>query len=261
MPSRSIAATLRSMPPSRSFRLVRLWWLTATWLVVASVATSIAGPAWADGQRDLEDGIAFYDALDTARARVRLQKAARAWDLGPEGRATAFLYLGMLAFELGQTVRAERAWHLALTLDADIRPPERASPKIVSAFQKARRSLPDPPPPVPRQDPAPEDPAAEATAPPADKPQTQNGSPPAAAAPPLPVAPVAPPPPAEPDLDLEAATPDDDDEGISPWLWVGLGGAALAAAAAVLVVVLVVDDDAGSECAEGGGGCLNIRLQ
>ena len=54
----------------------------------------------------------------------------------------------------------------------------------------------------------------------------------------------------------------EDDEGTSPWLWVGIGGAAVAVAAAVLVAVLAGGSDSGgSECAQGDGGCVLVTVE
>ena len=227
---------------------------------VGAVLLAVSWPAQADGKRDLEDGIAFYDALDTVRAQTRLEAAVRAWDLGPSDRARAFVYLGMLAYELGRSGDAKSAWQAALTLDPDRRPPRGTSPKIISAFERVRRTLPDPPPPVPAQDAPP--PGRARVGPPgvSPPPPPRVVPPPKVAAPPPPLPPrVAPPPPDATRL-VTAPSTEDEDDGVSPWLWVGIGGAAVAVAAAVLVVVLADGGGADSECAQGDGGCVLVRI-
>ena len=228
-------------------------------LAIVAVLLS-GGSAWADGRRDLDDGIAFYNALDTERAQQRLRAASRAWDLQPPLRAKAFIYLGMLAFELGRSAEAKRAWQAALTLDADRAPPPTSSPKILRAFERTRRTLPNPPPPLPPQDPPPADESGPANTSEVPAPDLGNAAPPPPAPPPLL-------PPPAPDSEPSAAqligqsNRGDDDEGTSPWLWVGIGGAALAVAATVLVVVLATSGDDGSDCAEGAGGCVFVQLR
>ncbi|MEL7371430.1 MAG: tetratricopeptide repeat protein [Myxococcota bacterium] len=228
-------------------------------LIVAAVgAAMMPSSAQADGQRDLDDGIAFYNALDTDRAQSLLQAASRAWDLKPVERAQAYLYLGMLSYELGRSGAAARLWQVALVLDANQSPPSNASPKILRAFARARRTMPTPPPKVPRQDPpppgvqkTPEPPAPKATSPtPPPPPSALDLSAP-------------PPPPDTPRVDLgtPTSTQQSDEEGGTPWLWVGLGGAAVAAGVAVLVVVLAGGSEASSECAQGGGGCVTVTVR
>ena len=228
-------------------------WRAFSMLMAACVTwASFPGAARADGQRDLDDGIAFYNALDTERATARLEAASRAYDLSPKDRATAFLYLGMLSFELGQARRAAAAWQSGLVLHRDLQPPSSSSPKIRRAFEAVRRNLPDPLPAPPPQDPAP-------APPPSARRVEPPPPPPPKVAPPPPLPKVAPPPPPT-DLGLSAAAAEaEDDDGVSPWVWVGVGGAVVAAAAVVLVVVLGAED--GNECAEGGGGCVSVTVR
>ena len=212
--------------------------------------------AWADGRRDLEDGIAFYEALDTDRAQARLKAASRAWDLGPSQRSRAFVYLGMLAFELGRSRAAVRAWQAAVTLDANQAPPTNSSPKILRAFERVRRTLPNPPPPVPRQNPPPQRAVRSSPPPPPSPPPPSVKRVPAA--PPK----VVPPPPPDPWVPAPTvAREEEDDEGTSPWVWVAVGGGVAAVAAGIVVAVLATSGGDDSECSQGGGGCVFVRLR
>ena len=250
------------MSPTGCPSFLSVWLFRVAIALIGSV--SCVAPAWADGRRDLEDGIAFYDALDYQRAKIRLQSAARAWDLGLTDRAKAFVYLGMLAFELGEKRSARNAWRSATVLDADQRPPSSSSPKIIDAFDRVQGAMPDPLPPLPEQDPPPPGfrPRVEAPAPetpPIVDEAPEPPSPPVEAAPPVirrPPPPRAPPPPLVlPPEQIQMA----EDDGTSPWLWVGIGGAAVAAAATVLVILLASGDDGGA-CEQGAGGCVVVRL-
>ena len=194
----------------------------------------VAGPAWADGKRDLEDGIAFYENLDSERAKPRLEAASVATDLSSRDRARAHLYLGLLHFELGRTDEATRAVGTALGLDPKVAIPDGTSPKTIEFVRSipARASEAPPPPPVVAGPPP-----APPPAPPTLAPPTQ-----ALVASPLP--------------------PPEDEDG-SPWLIVGIVGGALAVGVVVLAIVLAAGGDtaAETECATGGGGCLEVTFR
>src|SRR5688572_24350025 len=154
---------------------------------VLLLALVLPGSARADGKRDLEDGIAFYENLDTDRAMERLTRATKASDLGPADRAKAFLYLGMLQFEIGGVSDAKKSWAEAIKLKRDIKAPDGTSPKTIEAIEDVRAKTPAVPggpkvtPPPPSYDPPP----------PVDAPD--EPPPPVEVAPPPP--PVVPPPP------------------------------------------------------------------
>lgn len=107
--------------------------------------SAIASPARADGKRDLEDGVAFYENLDTDRALERLAAASKASDLPPKDRARAFLYLGMVHFENGVRVDAEKAWKSAFELDKNVEVPKGTSPKTIEAIEASRSTSAKPP--------------------------------------------------------------------------------------------------------------------
>lgn len=199
------------------------------------------GSAHAEGLRDLEDGIAFYDNLDLDRARERLVAASEASDLTRPDRARAFLYLGLLEFELGKAAEAEAHWLQAFGRVAALAAPEGTSPKTLAAMEQARAKAT----PIPEAPPV-------AVAPPPPEP------PPPPPPPPLPEVTPPPPPAAPPPTAVVGSAPPDDD-GTSAWVWVGVGaGVAAVAAGVVLGILLSGSDD--SECERGGGGCLAITV-
>ena len=207
-------------------------------------AVGVAGSAWADGKRDLEDGIAFYENLDTDRAMERLTRATTAPDLRPADQAKAFLYLGMLQFEIGSVSDAKKSWAEALRLERDIKVPDGTSPKTIEAIEEVRAKL-APIPGGPKTEPPP----------PVYEPPGGRDEPP----PPPPAVDVAPPPP-PPVVDATASPADDGSS--NTWLWVGIGaGAAAVVAVAVIVGVVVAGGGNGSECEMGGGGCLGVSFR
>lgn len=185
--------------------------------------------AQANGQRDLEAGIAFYDSLDLERARTYLVAASRAKDLPASARATALLYIGMLEYELGEKVEADAAWTSAFALAPKTAAPDGTSPKTISAMQAVRLrprgtdvpKVVDPVPPV-----ATEVPTLRA-------PDTKPS--------------LVPPPPVE-----------KDDYGSIP-VWVGVT-TAVVVSVVLLGVLASGGDDSG--CARASGaGCLNVTIQ
>lgn len=204
----------------------------------------LSGTAWADGKRDLDDGIAFYENLDTDRALYRLTEASKADDLGPADRAKAFLYLGMLQFEIGNKQKAKAAWTEAVRLKRDIRAPEGTSPKTIEALDAVRASV------------QPAEPGGAKTSPP--PPSAIAPPPPTEVAPPPPEVP--PPPPPSSGGALTTTPPAPAEGGSNTWLWVGIGAGAAAVVAGV-VAVAVIASSGGSECEMGGGGCLVVTFE
>lgn len=194
-------------------------------LVAAAVLASVAMPAHADGKRDLQDGVALYEALDTDRAILKLRSALASSDLGAADRSKAYLFLGIVLFETGQEAEAGKSWGSAFELDPEIPIPDGASPTTVEAIEKARADFKAAPPPVPTE-PVPELP--------------KLGEP-------TPPGPIVTPPPAEPK-----------DEGPDWLLWGGIGGGV--AAAAIVAVVIVAAGGGSTEC-EGAGGCALVTFR
>lgn len=193
----------------------------------------LPGAALADGKRDLDDGIAFYDNLDIDRARARLNAASRAKDLSDADRARAFLYLGMLDFELGNTETADAAFVQALKLDRNVVVPEGTSPKTKIAIARVKSSMPtaSSPPPPPRPPPPPPPDEVELVPPP-------------------------PPPPTSGETTVTKLPPKDD--GVSPWVFVGIGAGVVAVAT---VVAIVAFGGSSTACDRGDGGCLVVDFQ
>lgn len=223
----------------------------------ALAISSFPALASADGRRDLEDGIAFYENLDSERALERLAAAARAADLGPRDRARAFLYLGMLEFENGRPDKAGDAWKNAFALEPSLPIPAGTSPKTIEAIETARARV--------RESPAgsmdPSDPEAPGTAPPPG----EREAPAAALDPPSPAVDEAPDPSAKGAVDAPLSVPgaplesgtraaSEDSSGGTLWLWTGVGGAAVA-----IAVVAIVLFTGGSQCKE-AGGCLAVTF-
>lgn len=217
------------------------------------VATLVAPSAlaWADGKRDLDDGIAFYENLDTERAIERLRAASRAQDLSPAEQARALMYLGIVLFETGRERDAEAAWQSAVGLNRKVSVPSGTSPKIVQAIERVRASspgssaTPDGPrvskPPVPTATPTPT-PSPSATPGPTTKSPYADPTPPIDAEPEL-VAPVVPPP------------EDEDEGGVPGWLiWTGIAAAVAGGAVAGILIAT-----SGPSC--NTGACLLVELK
>ena len=192
-------------------------------MVTAAFAATTPQLAYADGKRDLDDGIAFYENLDTDRAIERLEASVKDPALGDDDRALAYLYMGMVHFELGDHTKADQAWHSAFSLRPDIGVPEGTSPKTIEGMEAARVKAKAAPTPPPR---------------PPELPKVEDKPPPPS---------VTPPPPAE-----EPA-----DDGPNWLLWGGVGGGAVAVA---VVVAVIVAGGGGSDCM-GDGGCAVVSFQ
>lgn len=202
-------------------------------------ALLLCRPAFADGKRDLDDGIAFYENLDSDRALQRLTAASKAADLTPKERARAFLYLGMVQFENGARGDAEKAWKNAFELDRNVEVPRGTSPKAIEAIEAARATSRAPgveeTPPVKKETPPGK---KETPLPKVEKPIEKQA------------------PPVEKQPDLTATAPVEKDEGSSAWVWIAAIGAVVVAGSVVGVLIAT----GGSDC-EGGGGCVAVSFR
>lgn len=201
----------------------------------------IHSSAYADGRRDLEDGIAFYENLDTERAIERLKAASRATDLDAPARAKAFLYLGMLLFETGDKPGADQAWHDAFSLRRTVEVPPGTSPKTIQAIERARASGSA---------------AASETSTPAIEPALPDAQAGRVVAPRSSTSAVALAP-------VETAPPGGTTgEGAIPtWLLIGGIGAAVVGAAVAVIVVFAHSSGSGSgACSASGGGCITVNF-
>lgn len=198
-------------------------------LLTALLALS-SRTALADGKRDLDDGIAFYENLDTERALERLGAASKASDLSPKDRARAFLYLGMVHFENSDKAQADGSWKRAFELDRNAEVPKGTSPKTIEAIEAARSQSAGA---AVIEEPKPGD--QPKTVPKVERPPAKDD--------PLLVAPVEP--------------PVQEDSNTGTWILLGAIGAAVIAGAVVGVVLLTGNS---SEC-EGGGGCVSVSFR
>lgn len=238
-------------------------------LLAALLLSGVPVGATADGRRDLDDGIAFYENLDNERARERLERAADAKELAAPERARALLYLGLVHFEGGARADADAAWRRAFELDPAVVVPEGTSPKAISAIEAARPARgasksKEPPPATRPGGPKDSDPALapagtgeEGKTTRATEPTRQgvgpSDGPPKLAPSGAPTDPALPPSPA---LVVDAHGPNEEEESsLGTWLIIGGIGAALAGAAVVTVLLV----GAGGECRE--GGCLTVSFE
>jgi len=118
-------------------------------LVVAVMAILCAAPASAAPAQttasddELQAGIRQVNEGDFETAVVTLDHAARRLAGAParrKDRAQALLYLGVAQIALGQRDAAKASFKEGLEADRELRPtPDRFSPKVVAAFEEARR--------------------------------------------------------------------------------------------------------------------------
>ncbi len=215
------------------------------WVGLSVFLGGLPAHASVSGRQALEDGIAFYENLDTERALPRLEAATKATDLDPRERARAFLYLGFLRFEIGERTLADLAFREALTRDPQVAIPSGTSPKIVAAVETLRKDA--------VRDASPEsEPAGPPTVEPAPEPPRTGKTGVGEALGPPAVNPL-PPPAKQPAFEND---PQPTSGGGVPWLWIGIGGAA----AVTLTVVLAVALSGGQAC-EGAGGCVSVSFR
>lgn len=106
--------------------------LAATVALVLGVA---GGPAAAD---ELADGIEQYESLDYENAQNSLEAAVKDESLGQREIGKAAMYLGLVHYNLGNTVAAESYFGIALTFDDSLSLPPGTSPKIKKTFDEIR---------------------------------------------------------------------------------------------------------------------------
>ena len=195
--------------------------------------------AFAGGKQDLADGIAFYENLDTDRALKKLTTATSDKSLNAKDRAKAWMFIGVIHFELGESDKAKKAWASCFGLDVKAAPPEGISPEMLEAITVARISAK----------------TAPATPPVASKPSPEQGG--VTKNTELPKV-KAEPPKAEDEAaaggSLDIFGPDFD------WvLWGSVGGGV--ALAAIVTVVAVALATPANECSEETGGCIVVNFK
>jgi hypothetical protein len=86
------------------------------------------------------DAKIFYDELEYEKCVQRLGQASK-WDSTTRELAETELYLGLCTLHLGDVRASEDHFHLALRLDASVRPPSLVSPKVVDVFDRVKKRL------------------------------------------------------------------------------------------------------------------------
>lgn len=115
-------------------------WLSRRAALVVAIAWSLgaaAGTAFAD--RDLTAGMELYEALDYEKAQDRLEAALKDESLASGDIGQAAMYLGLVHYNLGNTVAAESYFGIALTFDESLQLPGGTSPKIGDTFDAIRK--------------------------------------------------------------------------------------------------------------------------
>jgi tetratricopeptide (TPR) repeat protein len=109
----------------------------AVFLVMASGEARAENPY-------LKQAIQSYENFEYEEALRKLQQAVEAPDSTKEEQAQVYLYMGLVRFTLGDPAQAEQDFKKALGLNYKIKPPTDTSPKIVSEFQRVKKTVPPP---------------------------------------------------------------------------------------------------------------------
>jgi tetratricopeptide (TPR) repeat protein len=123
----------------KTYRRVRIGSL----LAVAVVMLAASGEARAKNPY-LQQAIQSYENFEYEEALRILQQAAEVPDSTKEELAKVHLYMGLVRFTLGDPVQAEKDFKKAIGLNYQIKPPPDTSPKIVSEFQRVKKTIPPP---------------------------------------------------------------------------------------------------------------------
>jgi len=123
-------------PKKRSKRRVVLF-LAALTLVVLMAS----GVARAENPY-LKQAIQSYENFEYEEALRILQQAVAVPDSTKEELAKVHLYMGLVRFTLGDPAQAEKDFKKAIGLNYKIKPPADTSPKIVSEFQRVKKTIP-----------------------------------------------------------------------------------------------------------------------
>src|SRR5262249_26893252 len=113
-------------------------------LLLVLAAAAPAAPAQSPAPDDeLQAGIHQVKEGDFETAVVTLDRVARRLAAAParrKERAEAYLYLGVAQIALDQRAAAKTSYKEAIAADKDLRvSPDRFSPKVIAAFEEARR--------------------------------------------------------------------------------------------------------------------------
>ena len=119
-------------------------WVRAGLLAALAVLVLMApGEARAENPY-LKKAIQSYENFEYEEALRILQQAVEVPDSNKEEQAQVYLYMGLVRFTLGDPAQAEQDFKTALGLNYEIKPPTDTSPKIVSEFQRVKKTVPPP---------------------------------------------------------------------------------------------------------------------
>jgi tetratricopeptide (TPR) repeat protein len=119
-------------------------WIPTGFLPVIAVALLAAPGAARAGNPYLQQAIQSYENFEYEEALRTLQQALEVPDTGKEDLARVYLYMGLVRFTLGDAAQAEKDFKKAVNLNYEIKPPADTSPKIVSEFQRVKKTVPPP---------------------------------------------------------------------------------------------------------------------
>jgi tetratricopeptide (TPR) repeat protein len=92
----------------------------------------------------LEQAVQSYENFEYEEALRILQQAVEVPGATKEELAKVHLYMGLVRFTLGDPAQAEKEFKKAIGLNYQIKPPPDTSPKIVSEFQRIKKTIPPP---------------------------------------------------------------------------------------------------------------------
>lgn len=92
----------------------------------------------------LKQAIQSYENFEYEEALRILKQAGEVSDSTKEEFAKVHLYMGLVRFTLGDLAQAEKDFKKAVELNYNIKPPPDTSPKIVSEFQRVKKTIPPP---------------------------------------------------------------------------------------------------------------------
>ena len=92
----------------------------------------------------INQAIQSYENFEYEDSLRILNQASGVPDSTKEELAKVHLYMGLVRFTLGDPVQADKDFKKAVELDYNIKPPPDTSPKIVSEFQRVKKTVPPP---------------------------------------------------------------------------------------------------------------------
>ena len=122
-----------------TYRWVRIGSLPA----ITVLLLTVSGEARA-GNPYLKQAIQSYENFEYEEALRILQQAVEVPDSTKDELAKVHLYMGLVRFTLGDPAQAEKDFKKAIGLNYQIKPPADTSPKIVSEFQRVKKTIPPP---------------------------------------------------------------------------------------------------------------------